>query len=477
MSDIRKFASITKTETNDDGSIQVFGIASTESVDSQGETVTKSAMLDALPDYFKHGTGPLRSMHQPIAAGFVTKAEVNDAGETEIVATVVDPVEVLKVQTGVYKGFSIGGKKLPGGYDAATKTISKMRLTEISLVDRPANPEAVITMFKGDDIDATVTVSEADAAAMEGIAAAMNKGDITPARMLELITAELAKAAKKDDDDESGDGKDEGEGEDGKDADDSEDSEDEKDDAEKAAGATDDVKKGMYSVSRFAELITSIGYLVSDAEWEAECEKDGSPVPAQLREWLTSGAAIFQAMAVEEINEFIAQFQTPASTSAAVVSLDVAMSAQVADLKKSLTDAAGVSLVDYLSIAKAHMPETDIAKSVLADGFDKTTEVIIAKMTPGADLVAKLADRESEIAKLNDENNVLKSEIERLKAAPAPSKATLRVVVEKGQDVGAVTKVAKDEPILKADGTVDGEATALALIHKVHQTGGQRLLR
>lgn len=479
MSDaIRKFAAISKTETNEDGTIQVFGIASTESVDSQGETVTKGAMLDALPDYFKHGTGPLRSMHQPIAAGFVTKAEVNDAGETEIVATVVDPVEVQKVLTGVYKGFSIGGKKLPGGYDAATKTISKMRLTEISLVDRPANPEAVITMFKGDDIDATVTVSEADASVVSELADLLNKGDISPARLFELAQAEIAKAAKKDDgDDESGDGEggeDEGATKDKKDA---EGSDDEGDESEKAAGAGDDVKKGMYSVSRFAELITSIGYLVSDAEWEADCEKDGSPVPAQLRDWLKTGAGIFQAMAVEEINEFVAQFQSPEATSAAVVSLDVEMSAQVSDLKKSLSDAAAVSLVDYLSIAKAHMPENDIAKSVLADGFEKTTDLIVAKMAPGADLIAKLADRDGQIAKLNDENGILKSEIERLKAQPAPTKATLRVVVEKGQDVADVTKVTKDEPILKADGTIDHEATALEAIKKVHQTGGQRLLR
>jgi hypothetical protein len=153
------------------------------------------------------------------------------------------------------------------------------------------------------------------------------------------------------------------------------------------------------------------------------------------------------------------------------------MSAKVADLKKGLTDAATVSLVDYLSIAKAHMDENDIAKSVLADGFDKTTEMIVAKMAPGADLIAKLADRDSEIAKLNSENDVLKSEIERLKALPAPSKGTLRIVVEKGQDVTSVTKVAKDEPIRKADCTIDGEATALAEIKKVHQTGGQRLLR
>lgn len=472
---VKRFAAISKVEDNGDGTIQVFGVASTEGVDAQGETVTKGAMSDALPDYFAHGTGALRVMHQPIAAGFVTKAEVNAAGETEITATVVDPVEVLKVQTGVYKGFSIGGKKLPGGYDAATKTISKMKLTEISLVDRPANPEAIITMFKADS-DEVVVPAEA-AAAVDELATLLDSGSVTPQRLVELVKAEqavaltaapvpeVAKADKKDDEEVDPKAK-----VDDKDA-------DPKTDKKKKANpfakfeATGTIEKGMYSVSRMSELLQSIGYLVCDSEWEAESEKDGSTVPAQLKDWLVTGATIFEALAAEEVAEFVAQYKP-----AAVVEV-IALSDAATTLRKSLTDAAAVSLVDFLTIGKAHMGENDIAKAVMSDGFEKATDAIVAKLAPGADTIAKLAAAEDTIAKVTAEMDVVKAELTALKAKPAPSNAVLRVVVAKGLDVvdPSGSGGATDGPILKADGSIDGEATAMQEIKKLHNSGGQPL--
>ena len=53
--------------------------------------------------------------------------------------------------SGVYKGFSIGGSVVER--DRAQKhVITGVKLSEISLVDRPANPEAVFTMYKADDV-------------------------------------------------------------------------------------------------------------------------------------------------------------------------------------------------------------------------------------------------------------------------------------------------------------------------------------
>lgn len=67
-----------------------------------------------------------------------------------------------------------------------------------------------------------------------------------------------------------------------------------------------DVQKDMYGVSRFADLISSLGYLLQSAEYEAKNEGDNSPVPSALRAWLKQGAGIFHAMATEEINELLA---------------------------------------------------------------------------------------------------------------------------------------------------------------------------
>lgn len=66
------------------------------------------------------------------------------------------------------------------------------------------------------------------------------------------------------------------------------------------------VAKDMYGVSRFADLISSLGYLLRSSEYEAKEEGDNSQVPAALRSWLKQGVPIFQAMATEEINELLA---------------------------------------------------------------------------------------------------------------------------------------------------------------------------
>jgi hypothetical protein len=79
--------------------------------------------------------GALREMHGLSAAGATLSAEVGEDGATRIEALVVDPVAVRKVQHGVYKGFSIGGRVL--ARDAADrKVITKLRLNEIKHVLR-----------------------------------------------------------------------------------------------------------------------------------------------------------------------------------------------------------------------------------------------------------------------------------------------------------------------------------------------------
>jgi phage head maturation protease len=147
MTRFRQFGAITKVEDQDDGSIKVWGVASSETRDQQGETITAAAMKAALPDYGRFPA--LREMHEPSAAGRVVEAEVDDHGITQICAHVVDPLAITKVRAGVYAGFSIGGKVLKR--DSADRSvITALKLVEISLVDSPCNPDAVINMWKAD---------------------------------------------------------------------------------------------------------------------------------------------------------------------------------------------------------------------------------------------------------------------------------------------------------------------------------------
>lgn len=131
----------------------VSGYASTEALDSQGEVVEKEAIIKALPNYLgewdeenqRYKYAGLREMHQPSAVGKTMKTKVDHKG-LWIEGKIVDKDAWEKVKEGVYAGFSIGGRVL----EQVNNRIKAIRLSEISLVDRPANPEAVFSMVKFD---------------------------------------------------------------------------------------------------------------------------------------------------------------------------------------------------------------------------------------------------------------------------------------------------------------------------------------
>ena len=61
---MRLYAKITKVDAAER---MVFGYASTEALDSQGEIVKREALEAALPDYMRFAN--IREMHQPSAVG------------------------------------------------------------------------------------------------------------------------------------------------------------------------------------------------------------------------------------------------------------------------------------------------------------------------------------------------------------------------------------------------------------------------
>jgi len=128
----------------DDEQRMVYGYASTEALDAQGEVVQLAAIEAALPDYMRFAN--IREMHQLSAVGVAKDVDVDEKG-LYLEAKVVDDAAWAKVKEGVYKGFSIGGRvtKRDG---ANRKLITGVELSEISLVDRPANPEALIDAYK-----------------------------------------------------------------------------------------------------------------------------------------------------------------------------------------------------------------------------------------------------------------------------------------------------------------------------------------
>ena len=141
---VHLFGAIEKFDTNSDGSLIVTGIASSEDVDSQGEIISAGAMREAIPNYLQKGS--VREMHQPSAVGVPISAFVDTDGKTHFTAHIVDRDAIEKVKAGVYKGFSIAGKAL----ERAGKTVTKLLLKTIDLVDIPSNPSAYFTVIKFD---------------------------------------------------------------------------------------------------------------------------------------------------------------------------------------------------------------------------------------------------------------------------------------------------------------------------------------
>lgn len=119
----------------------VSGYASTPTKDGDGEIVTLDAIRGALPDYMAWGN--IREMHKLNAVGVAQEANIDTKG-LFLTAKIVDKAAWEKCLAGVYKGFSIGGRKV----DKVGNEITEIEMTEISIVDRPSNPDCSLSLAK-----------------------------------------------------------------------------------------------------------------------------------------------------------------------------------------------------------------------------------------------------------------------------------------------------------------------------------------
>lgn len=458
MAKKRIYCDISKVEDNDDGTITVTGIASSGAVDSDGETITPEAMKNAIPDYMKFGA--VREMHQPSAAGTAVSCSVDDVtGKTDFSALVVDEQAIKKVKTGVYKGFSIGGKVTER--DPKDKKIIKgLNLIEISLVDRPANPEALMTMYKA------ASTPEDD---VSELAELLDAGTVTPAQVLALVKSAQAVVPvvppegtiEKNNTTAEGDGSmgvpPKGGATPGT-------------DPSPEAGQTGTITKGMYSISEFAYALNSISYLVADAAWEATYEADGSSIPAKLFAWLKTGTDILKEMTAEETAEMIEALRQAVGAPEVVemaakaglpgtdlqkvgAQFSAKTKAALADAHKSVQDACDkMEALGYKTdddTESAAQPDTTKAATSDTAGIDLTIQEAVAKA---------LAPINTNLEKLGKENQELKDQLEkaqaRFNAMPAPGKALLKAMT-KGQDAAQVVKNDTPPEVLPPEGTTE----------------------
>lgn len=252
---------LNKTEELDDGTIKVWGIASAESLDSDGEIITAEAMKNAIDGYMKFGA--IREMHGSNAAGTALEIYVDlVTGFTHICALIVDPIAILKIKTGVYKAWSIGGKALK----RIGNKITELILVEISLVDRPANSDAIFTMYKNETIDNEQQIVDN----VENIGENMTQENNQEVQVenQEVIKEEIS--------------------------------------APVIAEETD-IKKSLSDIGWLADILSSLKNLQQCMEWEKEWEDDKSKIPDDLREVIKQLANILVATAQEETQEVVSE--------------------------------------------------------------------------------------------------------------------------------------------------------------------------
>jgi len=144
------YAAIVKQEKQEDGTLLVYGKATDDAIDSDNQICDATWLSKAMPEWFKSG-GNIREQHSNIAAGVAKELDSKSDGHY-ISALVVDPTSVKKVEAGVLKGFSIGirGARVQRDDKALGGRIIDGQIVEVSLVDRPANPNAKLMLAKSD---------------------------------------------------------------------------------------------------------------------------------------------------------------------------------------------------------------------------------------------------------------------------------------------------------------------------------------
>lgn len=119
--------------------------------------VPREVLEAATPDYLKFGN--IREMHQASAVGVVITLEWQEKG-CFINVKVVDEAAWDKVRNKVYKGFSIGWNILA----VTGNKVTLLDWIETSLVDRPADPDALISAYRA------LNLGQAEAEIEEGAA-------------------------------------------------------------------------------------------------------------------------------------------------------------------------------------------------------------------------------------------------------------------------------------------------------------------
>lgn len=167
------WAPITKTEEQADGTLMVYGPAASSDLDRDQQRLNAEWLDRAMPEWAQYGN--VREQHDAKkAVGVGVGLSKADDGSHHIAAHIVDPGAVTKIKTKVLKGFSVGIKNPKvtlGKSDAPGGEVVDGTICEISVVDRPCNPNTLFEIAKADGagtlevVEGALVVEKTDAEA------------------------------------------------------------------------------------------------------------------------------------------------------------------------------------------------------------------------------------------------------------------------------------------------------------------------
>ena len=445
--------------------------------------------------------GNLRAMHGKVAAGKFTEIQFNDeARAIDTVCKVTDNNEWDKVMDGTYTGLSIGGSYAKTWEDPVQKGFGGKALkrytaipSEISLVDRPCNPNAKFfeirkadgssesrlfksqgeTMKTRDEQSAELLAKSIDGITTETLAKLSDEELLAKhAEHCKEVAADpvepaVPAVAKTDDVELTVNGSDDEVIEFAKTMQEKGLSMKQVIDFAKGYKAPDvtPLAKGLYTVGRLTEAVQSLSYIVESVKYEEQSEQDGSDIGARLLSAVGLLGTILIDMTTEEVGELTA---AQGGNTAALAMADglnglVKASDEKLALIKAALEKIGArnSKADLGRIQAMH--DHTAAMGATCSGATKTVET---------GTLQKLEATESSLAKAMTLLDEMGARLKKIEDTPAPARISLRAVA-KGDDLTTAADPAKDgaitfKPILKGDGTMDESATAmkLALLYK-----------
>lgn len=246
------------------------------------------------------------------------------------------------------------------------------------------------------------------------------------------------------------------------------------------------VIKGLYTVSRLADLLESLGYVTSSSAYEAQAEGDGSKVPQMLCDGLKQLGGALVAMAQEEIAELLAELGTRGVTVDIVEYVALAAGVEVVKADEALVQKVGArnSASDAKKLQAIHDNATAMGASCDSEKADGGDLAKLAESNPAVKKLlddldaskAQITEAVAGIAEMGELLKAVRTEMTALKNTPAPM-APRTNVVEKGAGSETVVVSAGDaeKAIAELQKTAEGremlvQAAIRASVQNGHKT-------